>query len=93
MSQLRKRALPTSPDHTPLTDKLGTTEQKIKKEIAIMKKCSHPHVVKLIEVIDDDLNEKIYMGTSQSQMLFFPLLSACHLRAPLLSRTNRPQIH
>ena len=46
MSQLRKRALPTSP-HLPLTDKMGTTEQKIKKEIAIMKKCRHPHVVKI----------------------------------------------
>ncbi|KAI0695386.1 kinase-like protein, partial [Cytidiella melzeri] len=60
MSQLRKRNLPTSP-HLPLTDKLGTTEQKIKKEIAIMKKCNHPHVVKLLEVIDDELNERIYM--------------------------------
>ena len=61
MSQMRRRPLPASP-HLPLTDKLGTTEQKIKKEIAIMKKCNHPHVVRLLEVIDDELNEKIYMG-------------------------------
>ncbi|KAI0342593.1 kinase-like protein [Trametopsis cervina] len=60
MSQLRKRNLPSSP-HLPLTDKLGTTEQKIRKEIAIMKKCNHPHVVRLLEVIDDELTEKIYM--------------------------------
>ncbi|KAI0090984.1 kinase-like domain-containing protein, partial [Irpex rosettiformis] len=60
MSQLRKNHLPVSP-HLPLTDKLGITEQKIRKEIAIMKKCNHPHVVKLLEVIDDGLNEKIYM--------------------------------
>ncbi|PCH42122.1 kinase-like protein, partial [Wolfiporia cocos MD-104 SS10] len=34
---------------------------KIRKEIAIMKKCRHPHVVRLLEVIDDRLAEKIYM--------------------------------
>jgi serine/threonine protein kinase len=69
MSQLRKRNLPSSP-HLPLVDKMGTTEQKIKKEIAIMKKCSHPHVVKLLEVIDDELYEKIYMGMYS----FLPIL-------------------
>lgn len=64
MSKFRKQNqnLPTSP-HLALTDKLGTTEHKIRKEIAIMKKCNHPHIVKLLEVIDDNLNEKIYMGT------------------------------
>ncbi|KZT67426.1 kinase-like protein, partial [Daedalea quercina L-15889] len=62
MSKFRKQNqnLPTSP-HLPLTDKLGTTEHKIRKEIAIMKKCNHPHIVKLLEVIDDNLHEKIYM--------------------------------
>jgi [calcium/calmodulin-dependent protein kinase] kinase len=27
-----------------------------------MKKCRHGHVVRLLEVIDDKLKEKIYMG-------------------------------
>lgn len=35
---------------------------KIKKEIAILKKCNHTHVVKLKEVIDDPAAEKIYLG-------------------------------
>ena len=39
----------------------GGTTDKIKKEIAIMKKCIHPHVVRLFEVIDDPKAEKIYM--------------------------------
>jgi len=63
LSKLRKRNLPGSP-HLPLTDKLGSTEHKIRKEIAIMKKCCHPHVVRLLEVIDDKLNERIFMGAS-----------------------------
>ncbi|KDR75973.1 hypothetical protein GALMADRAFT_68116 [Galerina marginata CBS 339.88] len=52
--------IPASP-HTPVTDKLNTTEAKIKREIAIMKKLRHPHVVRLYEVIDDRISEKIYM--------------------------------
>ena len=39
----------------------GNTD-KIRKEIAIMKKCINPHVVRLFEVIDDPKAEKIYMG-------------------------------
>lgn len=63
MSKLRNRkhALPPS-DHTPLTEALGETERQIRKEIAIMKKCRHAHVVRLLEVIDDKLKAKIYMG-------------------------------
>ncbi|KAG9314941.1 kinase-like domain-containing protein [Chiua virens] len=60
MNLLRRRNLPTSP-HTPLTDKLSSLEQKIRKEIAIMKKCRHGHIVRLLEVIDDKLNDRIYM--------------------------------
>lgn len=60
MNLLRRRNLPAS-SHTPLTDKLGSLEQKIRKEIAIMKKCRHGHIVRLLEVIDDKLNERIYM--------------------------------
>ncbi|EGO24333.1 hypothetical protein SERLADRAFT_349007, partial [Serpula lacrymans var. lacrymans S7.9] len=60
MNLLRRRNLPSSP-HTPLADKLGSTEYKIRKEIAIMKKCRHGHIVRLLEVIDDKLNDRIYM--------------------------------
>ncbi|KAI8348985.1 kinase-like domain-containing protein [Mortierella sp. GBAus27b] len=38
-----------------------SNEQKIRREIAIMKKCDHPNVVKLIEVIDDPTAKKIYL--------------------------------
>jgi hypothetical protein len=37
-------------------------EQKIRREIAIMKKCIHPHVVSLREVMDDPNSKKIYLG-------------------------------
>lgn len=62
MKNLRRQRLPVSP-HVPVADKLNTTEAKIKKEIAIMKKLRHPHVVRLYEVIDDRMKEKIYMST------------------------------
>jgi hypothetical protein len=61
MKFLRKSAIQESP-HMPLTDRMGTTENKIRKEIAIMKKCRHAHVVRLLEVIDDRMKHKIYMG-------------------------------
>jgi hypothetical protein len=61
MNMLRRRNIPAS-SHTPLTEKLGSLEHKIRKEIAIMKKCRHGHVVRLLEVIDDKLNDRIYMG-------------------------------
>ncbi len=35
---------------------------KIKIEIAILKKCDHPNVVKLIEVLDNPETEKIHLG-------------------------------
>ncbi len=63
MSHFKKRPIPKT-EHTPVTEQLGTTEHKILKEIAIMKKCRHPHVVRLLEVIDDRLYERIYMGES-----------------------------
>ena len=40
----------------------SSTEAKIRREIAIMKKCHHEHVVKLLEVIDDESNKKIFLG-------------------------------
>ncbi|ORZ38441.1 kinase-like domain-containing protein [Catenaria anguillulae PL171] len=35
--------------------------EKIRREIAIMKKCIHPNVVQLVEVIDDPNSDKVYM--------------------------------
>jgi serine/threonine protein kinase len=38
-------------------------ENKIKREIAIMKKCHHPNIVNLIEVIDNPNSQRVYLGT------------------------------
>lgn len=64
--QLRKRDTPLPRDerHTPFVARVTETEAKIRKEIAIMKKCKHAHIVRLLEVIDDIGNDKIYMGKS-----------------------------
>lgn len=40
---------------------MWTTDQKVKREIAIMKKCAHENVVRLKEVIDDPQSKKIFM--------------------------------
>ncbi|KAF2479929.1 kinase-like domain-containing protein, partial [Neohortaea acidophila] len=41
--------------------KLGTTEDKVKKEVAILKQVRHPHVTALLEVIDDPSRKKVYI--------------------------------
>jgi SNF1-activating kinase 1 len=41
--------------------KLGTTEDKVKKEVAILKQARHPNVVALLEVIDDPSRKKVYI--------------------------------
>ena len=41
--------------------KLGTTEDKVKKEVAILKQARHPNVVGLLEVIDDPSRKKVYI--------------------------------
>ncbi|KAI0248910.1 kinase-like domain-containing protein [Lactifluus subvellereus] len=61
LNQLKRKRIPRSGPHLPVTDNLGSQEYKIKKEIAIMKLCRHPHVVRLLEVIDDKLYQKVYM--------------------------------
>lgn len=33
----------------------------LEREVAIMKKIDHPHLVKLFEVIEDPYDEKIYL--------------------------------
>ena len=41
--------------------KAGDPSDMIKKEVAILKKARHPHVVSLLEVIDDDEFGKVYL--------------------------------
>jgi serine/threonine protein kinase len=41
--------------------KHGDPSDMIKKEVAILKKARHPHVVSLLEVIDDDEHGKVYL--------------------------------
>lgn len=61
MKKLRRPSnMPSSP-HIPLSERLSSTEQKIRKEIAIMKKLRHAHIVRLLEVIDDKLYSRIFM--------------------------------
>lgn len=45
-----------------LVDRLQSAERKVLREIAIMKKCKHGQIVQLLEVIDDRLTSKIFMG-------------------------------
>ncbi|KAL9605008.1 MAG: hypothetical protein Q9219_000196 [cf. Caloplaca sp. 3 TL-2023] len=48
----------------PRKRRLGRTEdpaEMIKREIAILKKARHPHVVSLLEVIDDEQSQKVYL--------------------------------
>ncbi|KAK9376102.1 kinase-like domain-containing protein [Lipomyces chichibuensis] len=39
----------------------STQEEKIRREIAILKKCNHPHIVRLREVLDDASSKKIFL--------------------------------
>lgn len=39
----------------------GEEDEKVRREIAILKKCRHPNVVRLIEVIDDPASKKVYL--------------------------------
>ncbi len=57
---------------------------RIKREIAILKKCRHPNVVRLREVIDAEVSKKIYLsecylhrtGTAPAEANF-PVLEYC----------------
>jgi len=44
---------------------------KLLIEIAILKKCNHPNVVKLIEVLDNPTTDKIYLGKTSPYL--FPI--------------------
>ena len=45
----------------PRLGKQESPEDKVKKEVAVLKKAQHPHVVTLLEVIDDPRLEKVYL--------------------------------
>ena len=61
-----------------------SNEQKIRREIAIMKKCIHPNVVRLIEVIDDPRARKIYLGKQ------YPTSTQRNLQLPACRRKPHP---
>ena len=45
----------------------NTPMERIYREIAILKKLDHPNIVKLVEVLDDPMEDKLYMGAYVSQ--------------------------
>jgi hypothetical protein len=49
-----------------------------------MKLCRHPHVVRLLEVIDDKLYQKVYMGQFVPIQLSTPPFSLCRVSARLV---------
>ena len=53
LSKRRLKGIRFSHSRTAFTD--------IEKEIAIMKKLNHPHIVNLIEVLDDPAVDKLYI--------------------------------
>ena len=65
MAKLRQQnqILPrTNEGKTSVVDKVENAEKKVKREIAIMKKCHHGQIVRLYEVIDHRMSKSIYMG-------------------------------
>ena len=38
--------------------------ESVKKEIAILKKCNHKNVLKLYEVIENEVEDKMYLSKS-----------------------------
>ena len=41
---------------------ITSTENSVRREIAVMKECRHPNLAALLEVIDDQREDKIYLG-------------------------------
>lgn len=45
--------------------------EKVEKEIALMKKLSHPNLVKLIDVIDDERSDRYFLFTAMSRQIIY----------------------
>ncbi|KAJ6561727.1 kinase-like domain-containing protein [Mycena capillaripes] len=59
-SNANAKGLPrTTPAPTALVDRRGTEEAKIRREIAIMKKCDHPNIIKFYSFIDDQMSANV----------------------------------
>jgi hypothetical protein len=54
---------------------------RLRKEIAILKKCRHPNVVRLREVIDAPASKKIYLGERPSPCVALKQFELTALRA------------
>ena len=50
--------------------------QKVYREIAIMKKLDHPNVVKLVEVLNEQEADHLYMGKKYKRTEKFRLVSS-----------------
>lgn len=48
-------------------------DDKIKREVAIMKRLDHPNIVRLKEVIDDPKSKKVFMGMCPYEQIAEPL--------------------
>lgn len=55
--RLRSALVPAPRTHAPTA-----TDDKVLREIAILKQCASDHVVRLLEVIDDPLSKKLFLG-------------------------------
>jgi len=62
LNRLRRKPLASPSGHTAIAEAIGETERQVLKEIAIMKKCQHPHVVRLLKVIDDGPKSRVYLS-------------------------------
>lgn len=89
---LRQKNFPRSDNHTSVGDAIHSEENRIRKEIAVMKKLYHPHIVQLYEVLDDRLIQTIYLGAFQPTA-HLPLLTPTSdgVLRRRGSRVERPQ--
>lgn len=58
-------------------------DDKVKREVAIMKRLDHPNIVRLKEVIDDAKSKKVFMGMSLRSLARMVLILTCWVHAVL----------
>ncbi|KAG9058268.1 hypothetical protein FS842_011148 [Serendipita sp. 407] len=49
-------------------DRTNSALSRIRHEVAVMKRCHHDHIVRLIEVIDDPRSLNVFLGTSSTPL-------------------------